>query len=198
LCQLLLRLDEQGLEISRLWPALLGPSIAETLWPLLLLVWREKAVSSSVDRQAPLLSSGEAQDSWKQAKQCLQALSRLERSDFLCVSELCGTAGKWKAWCSGTSVCLPRAHLRSLQWSVFGWRSGGTSSARTPSGPSSLYSRRRTVLGQSWSPITEWGLNALLTLKLCPDMTGTPVSPQFLTENFPRHCVTRDPCFRTL
>jgi len=95
--QLLLRLDEQGLQVSSPWPAHSGLVIAEALWPLMWRAWQCKTSSSSIDRQAPLFSSGEAQAEWEQAKDCLHALQKLGSSGILTVSELRGQGGQWLA-----------------------------------------------------------------------------------------------------
>ena len=99
--QLLLRLDEQGLQVSSPWPAHSGLVTAEVLWPLLWRVWQDKKISSPIDRQAPLFSSGETQVEWDEAKSCLHALRKLGQSGILTVSELRGQADEWLSWREG-------------------------------------------------------------------------------------------------
>ena len=70
---LLLRLDEQGLEVSTPWVPQAGLLISEILWPQLWRAWRAKEASSLIDHRAPLFSSGEARATWEQAKHCLLA-----------------------------------------------------------------------------------------------------------------------------
>ena len=99
--QLLLRLDEQGLQVSSPWPEHTGPVIAEALWPLMWRAWQNKTASSSIDRQAPLFSSGEALAEWEQAKECLHALKKLGQSGILTIPKLRGQTGQWLAWREG-------------------------------------------------------------------------------------------------
>jgi hypothetical protein len=102
---LLLRLDEQGLEVSTPWARQAGLPIAEILWPQLWCAWRAKEASSQIDDRAPLFSSGEAHATWEQAKQCLLAISKLGHAGLIMVSELRGQAGRW--------LSLSEARLRS-------------------------------------------------------------------------------------
>ena len=85
---LLLRLDEQGLEVSTPWVPQAGLLISEILWPQLWRAWRAKEASSLIDHRAPLFSSGEARATWEQAKHCLLALSKLGQAGVIMVSEL--------------------------------------------------------------------------------------------------------------
>ena len=87
---LLLRLYEQGLEVSTPWAQQAGLLIAEILWPQLWNAWRAKEASSLIDHSAPLFSSGEAHATWVQAKQCLLALSKLGQAGIIMISELQG------------------------------------------------------------------------------------------------------------
>jgi len=107
---LLLRLDEQGLEVSTPWAPQAGLLIAEVIWPKLWCAWRAKEASSLIDLRAPLFSSGEAHATWEQAKQCLLALSKLGQAGILTISDLRGQARHW--------LTLSELRLRSCHLTV--------------------------------------------------------------------------------
>ena len=110
---LLLRLDEQGLEVSTPWAPQAGLLIAEILWPKLWCAWRAKEASSLIDHRAPLFSSGEAHATWEQAKQCLLALSKLGQVGIFMVSELRGQSGQWL---SLSDVRLRSSHVTASEY----------------------------------------------------------------------------------
>jgi ribonuclease HI len=110
---LLLRLDEQGLEVSTPWAPQAGLLISGILWPQLWCAWRAKEASSLIDHRAPLFSSGEAHATWEQAKQCLLALSKLGQAGIIMVSELRGQAGHWL---SLSEVRLRSSHLTTTEY----------------------------------------------------------------------------------
>ena len=92
---LLLRLDEQGIEISSPWAPQPGPILSELLWPQLWQAWRAKETLSQVDFRAPVFSSGESFAQWEQAKQCIQILGKLGHAGIFQLSDLRGQAGRW-------------------------------------------------------------------------------------------------------
>jgi hypothetical protein len=98
LCQLLLRLDEQGIFVSSPWPQHQGQVMMEALWPQLWQAWREKELAAPIAQKAPLFSDGTAQATWDQAKLCIQALKSLGQHGILTIAALRGQAGQWIAW----------------------------------------------------------------------------------------------------
>jgi hypothetical protein len=88
LCQLLLRLDEQGIFVSSPWPPHRNQVMMEVLWPQLWQAWREKEITAPIAQKAPLFSDGKAQATWDQAKLCLQALKSLGQHSILFAAAL--------------------------------------------------------------------------------------------------------------
>ncbi len=75
--ELLLRLNEQGLEVSSPWVLDQEQLLVEVLWPRLHQAWREK---ERWDGCRELDTT--VQDNWEGAKLCLQALRKLGRSQL--------------------------------------------------------------------------------------------------------------------
>jgi hypothetical protein len=84
-----LRLGEQGLEVSSPWEQPTDRLLADALWPQLQAVWKRKeewAGCSELDE--------DLQTCWDQAKQCLVVLRKLGQTGILTVSQLIAS-GTW-------------------------------------------------------------------------------------------------------
>ena len=88
----LLRLDEQGLDISSPWDAMEEESILESLWPKLYGAWLEKERWGGCHELAP-----DVKEAWDRAQHCLKACKRLGSATpaILTLSQLLGPHGSW-------------------------------------------------------------------------------------------------------
>ena len=87
---LMLRLNEQGLDISCPWEPLADRLLAEVLWPQLCEVWQLKETWAGCREL-----DEELQTRWGQAKQCLVALQELGKVGILTVPHLRHTPASW-------------------------------------------------------------------------------------------------------
>ena len=88
----LLRLDEQGLEISSPWASGTEQSLLETLWPRLHKAWLEKERWAGCREVAD-----EVRMEWDQAQQCLKACGKLGNAEpaILSAAHLSGDQHQW-------------------------------------------------------------------------------------------------------
>jgi hypothetical protein len=90
--KLLLRLNEQGLEVSSPWVLDQEQLLAEVLWPRIHQAWREKERWGGCRELDTTV-----QDNWDGARLCLQALRKLGRSQppLLTVPQFRGAQAQW-------------------------------------------------------------------------------------------------------
>jgi hypothetical protein len=86
---LMLRLDEQGLEVSSPWEQPTDRLLADAIWPQLQAVWKRKEEWAGCSELDEYL-----QTCWDQAKQCLVVLRKLGQTGILTVSQLIAS-GNW-------------------------------------------------------------------------------------------------------
>ena len=87
----LLRLDEQGLEVSSPWPAANNICIAETIWPSIAAAWTEKQKWAGCTELSEIV-----QASWQHAQLCISACKKLGRARILRPQQLRNQAGWWR------------------------------------------------------------------------------------------------------
>jgi hypothetical protein len=88
----LLRLDEQGLEISSPWEARVDKSLLEALWPRLYRAWLEKERWAGCTEVIDTV-----QNEWNQAQLCLKACVKLGNADpaIIYVTHLLDSQQQW-------------------------------------------------------------------------------------------------------
>jgi len=89
----LLRLDQRGLEMSSPWSIPEGTLVAETLWPYLQKIWKEKMKWLGCTE-----FSEELQQEWAHVQVCLKALKQLGRVGIFQISQLLSGGNQWKQW----------------------------------------------------------------------------------------------------
>ena len=89
--RLLLRLDEQGMELSSPWPATNEICIAELIWPSIAAAWTEKQKWVGCTELAE-----EVQAKWQHAQLCLCACKKMGRARILLPQQLRNKSGWWR------------------------------------------------------------------------------------------------------
>ena len=89
--RLLLRLDEQGMELSSPWPASNNTCIAETIWPSIAAAWTEKQKWVGCTELSEVV-----QAKWQHAQLCIRACKKLGRARILLPKQLQNQAGWWR------------------------------------------------------------------------------------------------------
>ena len=87
---LMLRPDEQGLEVSSRWEMLPGRLLADAVWPQLRDQWNRKEAGAGYSELDEDLQNG-----WDQAKQYLTVLRQLGRNGILTIQHLKNTPDSW-------------------------------------------------------------------------------------------------------
>ena len=87
---LMLRLDEQGLEVSSPWEMLPDRLLADVVWPQLRDLWNRKETWAGCSELDEDLQNG-----WDQAKQCLTVLRHLGRNGILTIQHFKNTPDSW-------------------------------------------------------------------------------------------------------
>ena len=86
----MLRLDEQGLEVSSPWEMLPDRLLADAVWPQLRDLWNRKEAWAGCSELDEDLRNG-----WDQAKQCLTVLRQLGQNGILTIQHLKNTQDSW-------------------------------------------------------------------------------------------------------
>jgi hypothetical protein len=89
--RLLLRLDEQGVDLSSPWPQTNDTCIAETIWPSLAAAWTEKQKWPGCAELSDVV-----QTKWQYAQYCISACKKLGRARILLPKQLQNQAGWWR------------------------------------------------------------------------------------------------------
>jgi len=108
----LLRLDEQGLEISSPWPPCADQSIAAVLWPRLYPAWLEKERWSGCREL-----DEDVQSEWGKVQLCLQACRKLGNAEpaILTLTQL---RGHHAGWLQVSELRRRRCQLSSAEYSA--------------------------------------------------------------------------------
>ena len=109
----LLRMDEQGLEISSPWAIGADDSIVQTLWPRVYRAWLEKERWKGCREVAE-----EVRKEWDQARSCLEACRKLgcAKRAILNITQLRGCQTRWMC---NDELLRRQCHLTSSGYTTF-------------------------------------------------------------------------------